>query len=230
MRHLTATTIPTTAIRRGLVLRPTVSRLRRSHPFREHRLRRPPPSSLPSAILAPRRHPLRPGSVFCSRIPNFVEMPSASFHYSVNGQDATVSPAARYVCRRPLHDGVPAPNSLRSNFEVAATDPSAELCDPVLAPGGCYPAPTHQEVMNEPSTHSGRSRLRTGGRKNDAPDCDFARGIRIHITVTNVRIMRIDKKILATHFPCPTVAPILHNSERASSANHGTTLNNGAAA
>jgi hypothetical protein len=59
-----------------------------------------------------RRHrPIRSDSVFCSRVANFLEMPSAGFHYSVTSRRGSGLPAFGHVLWYPLNDGASASKS-----------------------------------------------------------------------------------------------------------------------
>jgi hypothetical protein len=96
MMHLTATTTQATAHRRASVSRPAIGR---------HGRQKLPPAS------SPRHLPKSLGSVSSRHIANFVEISSASFHYSVIDRRAMDALGGGYVGRCPLKDDVPASKS-----------------------------------------------------------------------------------------------------------------------
>jgi hypothetical protein len=94
---------PTAATRSLAGRRPPAPRIAIDRRQRKHRFSRLTQSSPPR----------RPESVFCSRIPNFVELGSAGPHYSVIDRYTAVL-LTSYTGRRPLNDEVP-----NSRFEGA---------------------------------------------------------------------------------------------------------------
>jgi hypothetical protein len=56
----------------------------------------------------------------------------------------------------------------------------------------------------------------------------FADESQADVSAMNIRMMRIDENIHATHPPYATVAPILHRQRRNKMAKRSNTLNNGA--
>src|SRR5258708_7124073 len=84
-------------------------------------------------------------------------------------------------------------------------------------------------VTDDASTPSGRSRFRTGGRKNNADECGFGYRMQTDITIGNVRMMRINENIPATPPPNGAFAPILHVKMRADASKRSINPNHGAA-
>jgi hypothetical protein len=76
---------------------------------------------------------------------------------------------------------------------------------------------------------SNRLRLQTGGRKSNANYRSFLDRMKVDITVTHIRMMRIGENIHATHPQYATVAPILQGWVRVIPTDRGTTSNTGAA-
>jgi hypothetical protein len=154
MRHLTAKKAAT-AIHRGFASLPPAS-LADSAPREREHLSPNPPVPWSSIRLV---------SIFCSRRANFLELRGVCPHYSVINQYAPALRVAGYVGRRPLND------------EVSTS--KSRWTRPVLMQGFAHagrplPCALHMQVMNDASPQSGRSRFRTGERKNNANDRGFA--------------------------------------------------------
>jgi hypothetical protein len=88
------------------------------------------------------------------------------------------------------------------------------------------PALTERETMRHPNSE--HSRPRTGERKIYVDNRCFADKAHVDVSAMNIRMMRIDENIHATHPPYATVAPILHKQTRNKLAKRNTTLNHGA--
>ncbi len=89
----------------------------------------------------------------------------------------------------------------------------------------------HMEAINDASVHKCRRWFQTGKRKNHAAFHEFDADLQVPITLADVRMIRIDENIHATHPLYATVAPILHKQKqmRAQPAHHGITPKKGAA-
>jgi hypothetical protein len=142
--------------------------------------------------------------------------------------------ASGYVGRRPLNDEITASNSKGAESSASRglhqPQPAPRDICPVREHGDGRPVPLHEGVMSGASTQAGRLRIRTGGRKNNADDYGITNGFKVDISVTHIRMMRIDENIPATHPLCATVAPILHKQMYANPVDRGTTLNRSGAA
>jgi hypothetical protein len=208
MTHLTAATWATN------ILHPLTPRFGVDRPGRKHGFSDSTVNGCPAPV----------ESVFRSCMRNFVEMPDAGPHYSVIDQYASVLPGS-YVGRRPLNDEVSA-----SDAGAAAPADCANLFNLALPKGGfilCLRTRSDQMTLQDPS---GQSELRTGIAKTHTDEWTLPNRMHVDVTIANIRMMRIDEKIHATHPPCATVAPILHKLVDARATDRGTTLNKGAAA
>jgi hypothetical protein len=143
---------------------------------------------------------------FCSRAANLLEICRGESHYSVIGGCALISAAPDIADGLHLNDGPPA-----STFMVAA-------------PGAA--ASGHDVMALQPRTD--RWRFQTGGRKIDAGSSGFGQTMQVAKTLANIRMMRIDENIHATHPRYARVAPILHKQMRAQPVNCSITPMKGA--
>jgi hypothetical protein len=161
---------------------------------------------------------------------NSLEKHAGRFHYSVNSRHTIGLLASGYVGCYPLNDDISTANS-----KAAASGIGTTPCRQVLAPRGSVRmrrqgkvdlVPLPGEAMNNPSTASGGSCIRSGGKEHDAKDFALVGKIPWHVTIAHDGMMRLDENIHATPPPYATVAPILHKQMHGNPADRGNTPNN----
>ena len=150
-------------------------------------------------------------SNFRSCAANFLERRRARLHYSVIGECTTVSRAVGLA-------GSSCSGAIPLTMKSRHRTPRQRVAER-----------PHETVMNNPYTHPGRPRFRTGGRKILTHDRGFSDTLQVDRSVADGSMMRTGKKHSRDVSQYATVAPILNRSVRPNLTDRSTTLSKGAA-
>ncbi len=154
---------------------------------------------------------VRSDSNFRSRAANFLERRRARLHYSVIGECTTVSRAVGLA-------GSSCSGAILLTMKSRRRTPRHRVAERA-----------HETVMNNPYTHPGRPRFRTGGRKILTHDRGFSDTLQVDRSVADGSMMRTGKKHSRDVSQYATVAPILNRTVRPNLTDRSTTLSTGAA-